>query len=363
MIEYLKTYGGTSLTDEPINDVDYLVFAQMAYLDFEMELTEGTPLTEALYHAAWAESDDPSEERFAFQKKDDQNLILLAASAPRYRGIRFLDFVRQMDEQRETSFAALSLLMEDNSLIIAFRGTDNTLAGWKEDFNMAFMPVIPSQQLALEYLQAHAQPYPSISVIGHSKGGNLALYAVASCTQEIQDKIRCAVSFDGPGLGDHIIASPGFERMQDRMRVILPRESLVGLLFRQPENVRVVESRVFSLLQHYPYFWKTDGMDFLYAKELNRTSVLLGESIRGLLMRLTPAEREQFVEAVYSIIRNTEACTLNEMASRAAKSAFSMLAALRDSSPETRRVLIRTLTVFLRAAASALGIPLPQEDA
>ena len=146
------------------------------------------------------------------------------------------------------------------------------------------------------------------------------------------------------------------------MRVILPRESLVGLLFRQPEDVRVVESRVFSLLQHYPYFWKTDGMDFLYAKELTRTSILLGESIRGLLLRLTPMEREQFVEAVYSIIRNTEACTLNEMAARAAKSAFSMLSALRDTSPETRRVLIRTLIVFLRAAASALGLPIPGED-
>ena len=103
-------------------------------------------------------------------------------------------------------------------------------------------------------------------------------------------------------------------------------------------------------------------MDFLYAKELNRSSVLLGESIRTLLMRLTPTEREQFVEAVYSIIKNTEACTLNEMAARAAKSALSMLSALRDSSPETRRVLIRTLTVFLRAAASALGLPVPEEN-
>lgn len=226
---------------------------------------------------------------------------------------------------------------------------------------MAFMPVIPSQQLALDYLEAHAQSFSSVAIIGHSKGGNLALYAAAACNKETQDRISCAVSFDGPGLNDEMIASDGFQRMQERMRVILPRESLVGLLFRQPDNVRVVESRVFSLLQHYPYFWKTDGMDFLYAKKLNRTSVLLGESIRGLLLRLTPEEREQFVEAVYSIILNAEAQTLNEMAARAVQSAFSMLSALRESSPETRRVLFRTLTVFLRAAAAALGLPIPGE--
>ena len=146
------------------------------------------------------------------------------------------------------------------------------------------------------------------------------------------------------------------------MRVILPQESLVGLLFRQPENVRIVESRVFSLFQHYPYFWKTDGMDFLYAKDLTGMSVLLGESLRGLILRLSPEEKEQLVGAVYGIIRNTQAQTLNEMASRAVQSALSMLNALRKSPPETRRVLVRTLTVFLRSAASALGLPLPQED-
>lgn len=359
MMDYLETYGGTRFDRAPVNDVDYLIFAQMAYLDFDLNIAPGTPLPEALSRAAWADSDQPSEARFAFQKKDDQQLIRLCASALRYQKIQFERFETLLDDEMETQFAALSLRMEDGSLLIAYRGTDNTLAGWKEDFNMAFMTVVSAQVSALIFLEEEQEKADSIVLIGHSKGGNLALYAAAACAPGIQDKLLDVVNFDGPGLNDVMIRSRGFLRIESKMRALLPRASLVGLLFQQPKNVRLVECTMFSLMQHYPYFWKTDGMDFIYAKEPTRASVLLGESVRSLILRLSPSEREQFVEAVYQIIRNTEAQTLTDMASRAGQSALAMLDALRKSPPESRKALIRALTVFLRTAASQLGLPIP----
>ena len=205
MLDYLETYGHVLFSEAPVNDVDLLIFSQLAYMDFETARPEA-PLSEALAQASFAESADPSEARFAFQKKDDRRLALLAASCPRYAALRFAGFVRRFDPAEETQFACLSLRMDADTLLLAFRGTDNTLAGWKEDFNLAFMDSIPAQRLALAHAQDAAGKAASLLLAGHSKGGNLALYAASFLPEPLQKKVSLAVSFDGPGLNETIIA-------------------------------------------------------------------------------------------------------------------------------------------------------------
>ena len=355
MIDYLKTYGHISFAESPLNDVDLLVFAQLAYMDFE-EVTESPcPFSYALAHASFADSDDASEDRFSFQKKDDRLLASLSAACPRYQCIRFLRFERHFDPEAETQFAALALFLSDDHLLIAFRGTDNTLAGWKEDFNMAFMDEIPAQRMALEFLEEKAQNTGKITVIGHSKGGNLALYAVSACACSLHNRIVQAVSFDGPGLNERLIRSEGFIRMEDRMRVVRPRASLVGMLFTQPKNIRTIDSRVFSLLQHYPYFWKTEGMDFIDLSRPSFDSALLGKTLCGLLERLPMEAREQLVEAVYEIISASEADTFTDMADTWLRSAAAITRKLFRTDSETRKLFLRVLSAFLSSAAEALS--------
>jgi len=354
LIEYLKTYGHIPFSDAPLNDVDLLIFAQLAYMDFEEVNESPSPFSYALAHASFADSDDASEDRFSFQKKDDRLLASLCASCPRYQEIQFLRFRRHFDPESETQFAALALSLPEDHLLIAFRGTDNTLAGWKEDFNMAFMDEIPAQRMALEFLTETAEDAARVTVIGHSKGGNLALYSSSACSCILHNRIIQAVSFDGPGLNEHIIQSEGFIRMEDRMRVVRPHASLVGMLFTQPKTVRTIDSRVFSLLQHYPYFWKTDGMDFIDLARPSFDSALLGKTLCGLLQRLPLDAREQLVEAVYEILSASEADTFNDLADTWLRSAAAITVKLFKTDSETRRLFLRVLTAFLSAAAAAL---------
>ena len=355
MLNYLSEYGAVSFKDAPLCDVDRLIFAQLAYMAFEQVDQSNCPLAYALAHAVWADSPDPSEDRFSFQKKDDKRLAQLCASSLRYSNIRFVSFVRHLDPEREIQFAALSLRIAENHLLIAFRGTDNTLAGWKEDFNMAFLDEIPAQRMARIHIEETAMLAERISVCGHSKGGNLALYAAAMCAPSVQEKIDCVVNFDGPGLNEHLIHSDGFLRIQPRMRAILPRESLVGLLFEQPENIRIVDSRVFSLLQHYPYFWKTKGMDFIELTQPARISAIFGESVCGMIERMDAQSREQLVEAVYDIIAASEADTLTDFASNWLKSSTAVVARLFRTDSQTRRLFQRTINAFLSSAAQVIS--------
>ena len=136
MIKYLTEYGVRTFSEAPLNDVDRLIFSQLVYMDFEetaeslKKRSDGISFAYALEHAVWADSDDPSEDRFSFQKKDDRQLAALAAACARYSSIRFLDFYRQYDPLTQTQFAAFTLRIEKGHLLVAFRGTDNTLAGW-----------------------------------------------------------------------------------------------------------------------------------------------------------------------------------------------------------------------------------------
>ena len=355
MLDYLSEYGHLSFSDAPLNDVDLLIFSQLAYMDFEDVRPSPCPFSLALAHAAFADSPDASEARFSFQRKDDRRLAQLSASCPRYAGIRFADFRRELNPEAESQFAVLSLLIGEGRLLVSFRGTDNTLAGWKEDFNMAFMDEIPAQRMALAYIEEIAPAADRVILTGHSKGGNLALYAAAACPSALQEKIDLAVSFDGPGLNERLVASAGFRRMEDRMRVVMPCSSLVGLLFEQPKDVRLVDSRIFSILQHYPYFWKTEKMDFIYLSRPSASGALLGGTLRGLLERLDMETREQLVEAVYEIISSTEADTFNDLASRWLQSAAAIATRLSQADAETRRLFLRVISAFLSSAADALS--------
>ncbi len=139
------------------------------------------------------------------------------------------------------------------------------------------------------------------------------------------------------------------------MRVVRPRSSLVGMLFEQPGDVRTIDSRVFSLLQHYPYFWKTGNMDFIYVARPSMDNILLGKTLCGMLEKLPAEARERFVEAVYEIISASEADTLNDLAGTWLKSAAAIAARLFRTDSDTRRLFLRVLSAFLASAAQALS--------
>ncbi|MGN0779624.1 MAG: Mbeg1-like protein [Aristaeellaceae bacterium] len=359
MLDYLRTCGEKSLTELPLNDVDRLIFAQLAYLDLR-GATPHQSLSGALAQAAFDTDADASEMRFPYQHKDDRQLCALLTGCTRYEGVTFESFRSAYQPDREQQFAALVLRLPDGAVHIAYRGTDITLAGWKEDFNLAFMDEIPSQTMGCQLAEELAPDAPRLELCGHSKGGNLALYAAVSGSAELRSRLRCVVSFDGPGLSRQLAESPAWQALQGRMRLISPTFSLLGTLFHQPEDVRIVESRAIGPAQHYPYSWKTDGADFAYAPRRSRPGQTLGDIITVALAQLPPPTRERFVEAVYAIIASTGAQTASDLLTGWVHNARAMLRQLRATDKETYRLMLHALGTFFRAAAEVMGLPLTE---
>lgn len=360
MLKYLKRYGGVSFDEQPLNDVDRLIFAQMAYVDFPVDAPTDVPLSEVLKQISFEKKKAAEEVRFRFQAKSDCELCALAAAAKRYQGVRFHGFFRST--AMDVPLAALSLLLPDGAVLIAFRGTDNTLKGWKEDFDLAVQAEIPTQGMAKRLVEAAAKEERPLELCGHSKGGNLSLYAAVFAGMQEWARLRQAVSFDGPGLSAEVMRSEEYRQVSSRLRLVLPQASLVGLLFHQPKGVRIVQSSTCSVLQHYPYTWKTDGMDFKDARRLTAPARLIGDTVCGLIEKMPIDMRAQFIDAVYEIVCSTGAETLNDIVRGWISNTPRVLKKLVKTDAKTYALLARTVMLFWHSAAEAFGLMMTGND-
>ena len=84
------------------------------------------------------------------------DLLAAVAASPRFRDVRVMGYVDAIDPQAEKQFAAMTFRLTEDLSYVAFRGTDASLVGWKEDFNLAYRCPVPSQTEAARYLGAVA---------------------------------------------------------------------------------------------------------------------------------------------------------------------------------------------------------------
>lgn len=215
--------------------------------------------------------------------KEDQQLLTQLLQSPRYADILLDGYENIFDPVRQEQFAALTLHLPDGSAAVAFRGTDGTLVGWKEDFNMAFSTVVPAQLDAVRYLSDVAErTQGGIYLCGHSKGGNLAVYAAAFCAPEVQQRILGVRNFDGPGFTQQVLSQTGFARILPRVRTYLPRSSVVGMLLEHEEAFTIVESRSVGIYQHNVYQWEIARGGFVELQQLSASSHLMDRALKGL---------------------------------------------------------------------------------
>ena len=115
--------------------------------------------------------------------------------------VDFQDIYDSQDKQ----FAAVTYVIPNGPTVVAFRGTDSTIIGWKEDFMISYTSV-PSQDLALSYAIKHVgEADGDVIILGHSKGAHLALFAAAHLEEKYQDKLLHVYLNDGPGFNPDIL--------------------------------------------------------------------------------------------------------------------------------------------------------------
>ena len=349
IIDYLERYGDLSIWDFPLNDVDSLIFCQLAYLKFDgivPSLKESGPsitLQKIAEHKDYEKL--YGDTRY---EKDNRALFEGMLRSKRFQHLKLNCYMNIIEQEWETQFSAITYILEDGSGYIAFRGTDETIVGWKEDFNMAFKTPVPGQSYAAKYLNiVTAKLSGAFYVGGHSKGGNLAIYAAMNCTPSVQERIQRIYCMDGPGFRPEVLEECGYVNITDKVVKLVPRSSLVGMLFEWDDRYRVVQSKVPGLAQHNPYTWVVKDGHFLEKDDIHNSRMVLDSAINEWLLGLDEKQIKLFVNTLFDVMEASEANDLIDFTADLRKSIKGILTATKELDDFTKEAVKQIAQGFL----------------
>jgi hypothetical protein len=346
ILSYLKWRGDLSFDVCAFNEVDNLVLSTLAYVNFSGVVPDcGISVREAY---------DLLIERGLYQTLTltpfSVDLLAEAAKSTRFRGAKLSHYVDKVNEEQHMQFAALHFCLDDETTYIAFRGTDATLTGWREDFTMGFC-VVPAQTEALAYLQNTMKPGAAYRVGGHSKGGNLAVYASMMARADLQSQIIAVYNNDGPGFGKSVIARDDYVNIRSKIRTIVPQSSTVGMLLEHEEEYKVVKSDGLGPFQHDGFSWEVLGTGFIQVDSITSVSVNFDRTIKDWLHVVSPDKREAFVDTLFAILESTGAKTLTDLGVGRIKKINSMINTYAQLDKETRDMLTDVVLLLLKESA------------
>jgi len=347
IFDYLKWRGDLKFTQDPPNEVDALIFSGLSYIRFGAVAEHYPEQPVSLKDAAEAFFSLDGYESCCRVEKD-LDLLHAAIQTRRFGETKICMYRDHLIPQQETQFAAVTFLLDDGSLFLAFRGTDNTLVGWKEDFNMTFQQTIPAQRLAQQYVREVALEYCCpMRLGGHSKGGNLAVFAAARSSPMIQARILEVLNNDGPGFTRYLMGDPGYVAMVPKIRTYIPQSSVIGMLLEHEEPYTVIRSKSIGILQHDLYTWDVLGKSFLTVEEITEGSQFVDATIKTWFSEMTNAEREQLVDVMFALLGSSGAENVYDLLHpRNLKTYIKTL----SSDVNLRRVLSTEFTGLLEAA-------------
>ena len=340
---YLTWRGDLTLSQSPFNEVDNLVLSILCYLDFSGIVPENDKQditiqrAAAEYFSLHAIPQRPDPEKASSLELREWMLYLMADTR-RFRNMRLSCLVQILDTEQVKQFSAMTILVSRKQLYLSFRGTSDVLTGWKEDFLMACMPEVPSQEEAVLYTERVAEQYPNHRLLlgGHSKGGNLAVYAAVQASPEIQRRIDSVWSNDGPGFQEAFLSSEAYQAVSHKIRSIVPKSSVVGMLLAHPENYQIVDSSQIGLLQHDGLSWQIMGDHFVTLPELTRESIRTDQRIRKWMQKIPQEERKEFVDALFDVLNASGAHTLSEVRKDRVKTFSAFFSSMKELPKETR---------------------------
>ena len=361
VLAYLEWRGDLSFSQSGFNEVDNLILSLLSYFDFKEMLPapgEGEISVEQACQVYFHDRDMPAPpDEPAYSGRTLQWLLYAMAQCRRYKKMKLSCAVDIFDKDSATQFYALCIHINRNRAYLSFRGTGDDLVGWKEDFLLACIPEIPSQREALNYLERVAALYPEKTFMlgGHSKGGNLAVYAAASSSEEIQNRIVSVWSNDGPGFQNEMLISDGYQRIAFAVHHIVPKSSVVGMLLAHDEHYKIVDSSQVGLLQHDGFSWVVSGNHFIELEELTIQSVKADRAISKWLQGLSLEERRQFVDCLFDVLYASGVTTLSEVRRDKLKALTASLPHVKEIPKDSRERIIEFL-VLLRQIIRRLSI-------
>ncbi len=310
MLEYIKWRGDLTFDERGLNEVDALLFSLIIYEDFDEILTDKSlTLKEVSDIFFKTYNEEELRERVTFTNRSYE-ILKAAASSSRFGSLILSNYVNEIDDELDLQFCAMTIEHKNKWKYIIFRGTDDTLVGWKEDFQMTYKTEVLSQKKAVEYVHRIFNQDTFITKVfqtydyyvgGHSKGGNLAIYASGHVNKTIQKRIIRIDNFDGPGFLDKVWMQPSMNAIVDKIHTYIPTQSFFGRMFTHKGNTFVIKAKQFGLLQHSNFNWCIGVGEFIYDTQVSASSDKAVNALNQLLDKMNDVERENLVEGLFDI--------------------------------------------------------------
>ena len=293
------------------------------------------------------------------------DLLVAVAESPRYRGMRVGEYAEHTDAATETQFAAMTFDLSDCAgvrdgassgglLHVSFRGTNNTLIGWKEDFNMAVRCPVPSQEQAAAYLAsigARAAGRFRLVTGGHSKGGNLAVYAAMKTPQRSVERIY---SHDGPGFMGEVTAGDEFRAVAGRIEKTVPESSIIGMLMSTVSAPNIVASSANGIMQHMAMSWQVEDGAFVTKDELTSTAKLMDRTLDAWMERFSEEQRERAIDQCYEILASSGYDSFAELSDHWTQALPVIADAAKRTDRDTRALIIDIIKALPATAARTM---------
>lgn len=360
-IDYIDWRGDLSFDVSPFNEVDNLLLCRLTSLDFTgiVPADGEMPLAEAarLYFERYGDEDRRLGVLLA---PGSVTMVKRMLQSARFSRLVLADYENRVDERRELQFCAVTVLSPDGTAFVAFRGTDDTLVAWKEDLYMGSMRTVPAQEEALAYLCRAAWRYEQpLRVGGHSKGGNLSVYAAMSAPEEVQARLLDVYNNDGPGFRDSVGGTEGYRRVKERIHTILPQYSLVGVLLKTDDDFEIVESCETGISAHNGFTWQVKGRRFVRCADFPFRTRVFSEAMRGWTEDLSYDERRELTNLFFGALESTGARTLTDLTAQKLRKAAAVTRELL-SREENRAMLADKFELLLREYIASAKKELPR---
>lgn len=349
MLSYLKWRGDLTWEDSPFNQVDNLILSYLSYFDFNRIVPE-TETHAVTLEAAWNLFDAMGR---AGEQMMDSQVLRMAAVSRRFGSILMWGYQDIVDtEQEMTQFSAIHFILEKGTEYIAFRGTDDTIVGWREDFRIGF-EVVPAQEKAVRYLEETIRKDGSVRYLlgGHSKGGNLAVYGAMICGAETKEQIGQIYINDSPGLCPTIVDEGRYLEIKDRIVKIVPEFSIIGMLFEREQEKEqqkmIVKSSAEGILQHDALSWQIEGTDFIRADGLSPKAKNYNEIFDRWIESADFTQREVFVRDFFDALEAGGAKTVEEVAKGGADGFEAILLAMAGAEKDAKKAVGKLAHSFL----------------
>lgn len=353
IITFAEDYRLKDFREMPFGIVDSLILSQLSYYNYTGSSFEKNIWDKKL--CTFYQERPDIIIKGMLTAAGDEKLIKVLAQGGRHGDLRACRYVEEYSAECEKQFAAITLELGNGEYYIAFRGTDNSVVGWKEDFALSFQEMIPAQEAAMKYAEETMLRFPGIFYLGgHSKGGNLAVCAAMNLPETLQKRVKAVYNFDGPGFLGEVYRKSGYASIRSRINKIVPGSSVIGMMLEEEDNYKVVCSTGDTLLQHDPYRWQVDGMDFRYKDSIDSFSEMVKCCLTGWLDELSLEERKKIVNTVFDVIYKTGINSFYELTEQKFEKIRALLEGVSDIEPEEKKRVHMAVKRLLSISAEEL---------